>query len=43
MSRDEFLYDHDVIGVSTMLNMLFKKEEESKDDTPEEMRGVDFL
>jgi len=43
MSRDEFLFEHDVVGVSTMLNMLFKKEKESRDDTPDETRGVDFL
>ncbi|SDQ18720.1 hypothetical protein [Carnobacterium viridans] len=43
MSRDEFLFEHDVVGVSTMINLLFKDQKESKDDIPDEMLGVDFL
>lgn len=42
MSRDEFLFEHDVVGVSTMINFLFKKEE-SENELPEEMPGVNFL
>lgn len=42
MTRDEFLYDHDVVGISTMLQML-SGNKETKDESPDEKRGVDFL
>lgn len=44
MSRNEFLFEHDVIDVSTMISTLFKKDNENeRESTPDEMPGVDFL
>lgn len=43
MSRDEFLYEHDLIDISTMINTLFKDSKKEKEQTPKEMRAVDVL
>lgn len=41
MSRDEFLYEHDLVEISSMLNQLFK--DSSKEELPEEMPATSFL
>lgn len=41
MSRDEFLYEHDLVDVSSMLNQLFK--DDSKEKMPDEMPAVNVL
>lgn len=43
MTRDEFLYEHDVVGVSEMLNQIVGKEDQEQNDSNEEVLAVDFL
>lgn len=48
MTRDEFLYEHDLVGIAEMLNQFVKQEnreqaESTYDNSPEEMPAVDFL
>lgn len=41
MSRQEFLYEHDVVGIATMLNQL--RDDQDDSEQIEEVPGVDFL
>lgn len=47
MTRDEFLYDHDVVGVSTMLSKLNKgnKNNQTDDNNVDhgEVSAINFL
>lgn len=43
MSRDEFLYEHDVIGISEMLKQVVGNDEGEQSDSEEEILAVDFL
>lgn len=41
MSRDEFLYEHDVVGISEMINQVLGKSDEVTDSGA--IAAVDFL
>jgi hypothetical protein len=43
MSRDEFLYEHDVVGISEMLKQVIGNDEEEQNISEEEILAVDFL
>lgn len=43
MTRDEFLYEHDVIGISAMIAQLNKGKQPTNNETPDEMLATDFL
>lgn len=43
MTRDEFLYEHDVVGISEMLSQMIGKEREEQGDSEKEILAVDFL
>lgn len=43
MTREEFLYEHDVIGISEMLKQVIGNDEEDQNDSEEEILAVDFL
>lgn len=42
MTRDEFLYEHDVIGISEMINQVIKNDDNNTTDSGA-VRAVDFL
>lgn len=42
MTRDEFLYEHDVVGISEMINQIMKNDDEQTTDSGE-VPAVNFL
>lgn len=42
MTRDEFLFEHDVVGISEMLSQITPQDEEKEEDAGE-VPAVDFL